>query len=44
MKFDMSLMDFSDSISPDDLAKWNLSMNDGDDSAEKKRVAKRPRK
>lgn len=44
VKFDMSLMDFADSISPEDMAKWNLSMNEGDDSAEKKRAAKRPRK
>lgn len=44
VKFDMSLMDFADWISLDDLAQWNLSMNEGEDVAEKKRVAKRPRK
>ena len=36
VKFDMSLMDFA--------AQWNLSMNEGENAAEKKRTPKRPRK
>lgn len=32
-KFDMSLMDFADSITPDDMTAWANSLHEGEDEA-----------
>lgn len=34
VEFGMSLMDFADSISPDDMSGWAATLNDGEDGGE----------
>jgi len=44
VKFDMSLMDFADSVSPEDIVSWNQALKEqisGEpDNGEKKRTSK----